>query len=124
MPRDPTFDRLLQDCTLRNDHQSCKVLDVYVVITRIYGRLGEALKDLDIKVPPIGANTLPDATIRDIFEGDPDGNPARFLPTKTSTTIQVTDRLEVASKVHEALEKLTKEFGEELSNMKMRAGKG
>jgi hypothetical protein len=122
MPIDPTFDRLLQDCTLRNDHKSCKVLDVYVVITRIHARLGEALKDLDIKVPAIGPDPLPDATIRDLFEGDP--NPARFLPTKTSTTIQVTDRLEVASKLHEALEKLTKEFGEELSNMTMRAGKG
>jgi hypothetical protein len=124
MPIDPTFDRLLQDCTLKNDHKSCKVLDVYVVITRIHARLEEALKDLNIKFPVIGPDPLPEATVRDIFEGDPDTNPAKFLPVKTSATLEATDRLEVAGLIHQALEKLTKEFGEELSNMKTRAGKG
>lgn len=124
MPVDTTFDRLLQDCTLGNDHESCKALDVYVVVARIHARLDEALKDLRIKVPAIGPDPLPEATIRDIFDGDPDGNPSRFLPVKTSPTIQMADRLEVADRIHQALEKLTKEFGEELSSMKMRAGKG
>ncbi len=121
MAIDPEFDRLFQDCTINNDHKSCAVLDVYVAITRIHSRLEEELKDLKIKIPA-GPDPIPDARIKDLFEGDPDGNPSRFLPTKSS--LDASKRLETAGRLYEALVKITRDFEKEISTMVTRSGKG
>lgn len=121
MPIDPEFDRLFQDCTVNNNHESCAVLDVYVAITRIHSRLEEELKDLKIKIPN-GPDPIPDGRIKDLFEGDPDGNPSRFLPTKSS--VDASKRLNAAARLHDALVKIAGEFKEEISHMVTRSGKG
>ena len=107
---DITFRRLLDRCLLLNDHNSCKKLELYVAVTRVITRLEEELGKLKLKFPPIGPDPSP------IADGDPDGNPSRFF--SVTKTTDIAGRLDVATKFHSALQKITKEVETNINELK------
>lgn len=86
--------RLMNRCALRGDEKACAVLDVYLAIGRIIARLKttvdfeKELKEVGFSPPigpeppaPLGSDLGKDLSEFYVSDGDPDGAPARILPT-------------------------------------------
>ena len=80
--------RLLFKCTFTRDRTACKTLDAYIAVARIVARLEDELKDLKLAFPvdPIPAPDAKPSTSVLLSDGDPDGSPARVLPTVALTS--------------------------------------
>ena len=115
---DTTFNRLLYRCAIRKDNKSCNVLDLYIAVTRFHLRLEEELKEFKIKIP-IGPDPIPEDTLRDMLgDIDPDGGLARFFPV--TATENLAGRVDVATKFHGALKKITGELEANINELKAR----
>lgn len=79
--------RLLFKCTFTKDRTACKTLDAYIAVARIVARLESELKDLKLALPvdPVPAPDVRTSLFALVSDGDPDGAPARILPTVALT---------------------------------------
>jgi hypothetical protein len=113
---DNRFEYHLFQCVFRKNHTSCKLVDLYLAITRLHARLEEELKEFKIKVP-IGPDPSPEDTLRDMIkEGDPDGNPSLWFQVNGIGNID--GRIEVATKFHGALQKFVGELEANIRELK------